>query len=65
MEEELSLSMMEWESRLGGGPHDTARQLGAAPDQDPADPHSLQQQEVSSQNQPDLFIVLCFGNLND
>ena len=65
MEEELSLSMMECESRLGGGPHDTARQLGAAPDQAPPDPHSLQQQEVSSQNQRDLFIVLCFGHLND
>ena len=41
MEEELTISMMVWESRLGGGPHDTGRQLGVSPDQPPAAPHAL------------------------
>ena len=42
VEEELTISMIVCESRLGGGPHDTGRQLGARPDQEPAAPHSLQ-----------------------
>ena len=46
MEEEFTISMMVWESRLGGGPQDTGRQLGARPDQEPPDPHSLDRGDV-------------------